>query len=321
MSRIAAITLALIVIATAAFAQDYRGTGRLSGKVVDEKGKGIEGVLVTATFPAVLGAKLEASTDKNGAWSVEEVAEGNWEMVFEKDGYLAGKGSADVDESGRAPALRTVLKKKFDPNEFIQQEGKKAEAMMEQKNYAGARAVYEAIIAKVPEVTVQMQPFLARAYYMEGKRDKAVEHLRIGLAKDSGNLQARLLLVDILLEIGAVEEAAQAMDGIDESKLTEPAIYVNFGVALLKKQKAVESLTYFDKAVAKFPKAGEPHYYRANALVELVNAQKDPKDPERIKRIEQIRTDLAKFIELSPNNPEVENAKKLLAEVEKQVQK
>ncbi|MGE5359251.1 MAG: tetratricopeptide repeat protein [Bacteroidales bacterium] len=320
-TRIAAITLALMVVASAVFAQDFKGNGRLSGKVVDEQGKGLEAVVVTATYPEVVGAKLQVATDKSGAWVIEGVAEGNWELVFEREMYKPGKASVDVDESGRTGNIKTVLKKNFDPNEFIQEEGKKAEAMMAQKNYAGARAAYEGIIAKVPEVTIQMQPFLARAYYMEGNHAKAAEHLKIGLAKDSGNQTMRLMLVDIQLEAGATDEAAQTMQGIDEGKLTDPALYVNFGVALLKKQKTVESLAYFDKAIKRFPKVGESYYYRANALANLVNEQKDPKDPERIKRVGQIKSDLTKFIELSPNSPEAPTAKKMLEEVEKQVQK
>src|SRR5512141_2057728 len=132
-TRIAAITLGLLFIASAAFSQNFKGNGRLSGKVVDEQGKGVEGVVVTATFPEIVGAKLQVATDKNGAWAIEGVAEGNWDLVYEKDAFHPGKGAVDVDESGRSSNIKTVLKKKFDPNEFIQQEGKKAEAMMAQK--------------------------------------------------------------------------------------------------------------------------------------------------------------------------------------------
>jgi tetratricopeptide (TPR) repeat protein len=310
-----------MVVSSAVFAQDFRGNGRLSGKVVDEKGKGIEAVVVTAVLPAVVGSKLQVATDKGGAWAIEGVAEGNWELLFEKDMFKPGKSSVDVDESGRAREVKTVLKKDFDPNEFIQQEGKKAEAMMAQKNYAGARAAYEGIIARVPEVSVQMQPFLARAYYMEGNHAKAAEHLKITLDKDPGNFQAGLMLVDIQLETGQTDDAAKTLQGLDEGKLPDPSLYVNFGVALVKQQKAADALTYFDKAVKRFPKVGESYYYRANTLADLVNQEKDPKSPERLKRIDQIKADLAKFIELSPSSPEVENAKKMLEQVQKMAQK
>ena len=314
-TRISAIALALTVMASAAFAQDFRGNGRLGGKVVDDKGKALEGVMVTATYPQVVGAKLQVATDKSGAWVIEGVAEGNWELTFEKEMYKPGKTSVDVDESSRASNVKTALKKDFDPNEFIQQEGKKAEAMMAQKNYSGARGVYEGIIAKVPEVSAQMQPFLARAYYMEGNPAKAAEALKTGLAKDGSNIQARLMHVNVQLEQGSTDEAAQAMQGLDESKLPDPSLYINFGAALLKKQKAADAVPYFDKAISRFPKVGESYFYRANAVAELVNAQKDPKDPERIKRVAQIKSDLTKFIDLSPGSPQLPDAKKMLEQV------
>lgn len=321
MSRIVGITLALMLMATSAWAQEWRGSGRLMGRVVDEQGKALEGVIVRASFPVVVGALLEAKTNKSGDWTVDDVGEGDWELTFEKDGYDPAKASAEVDESGRSTPLRTTLKKAFDPNAFIRDEGKKADALIEQKKYAAARAVYDGIIAKVPEVSAQMQPFLARTYFLEGKPDKSVEHLKAGLAKDPGNVQMKLLLVSMLLETGAIDEASQVLSTVDEANISDVALWVNFGLSLLKKQKSAEALPYFDKAVARFPQTPEAYYYRALALVELVNAQKDPNDPERIARIGRIKADLTKFLELAPTSPEVENVKKLLEQVEKLIQK
>jgi len=308
-------------MATAAWAQEWRGTGRLVGKVVDEKGKGLDAVIVRASFPAVIGAVLEAKSNKNGEWTVDDVGEGDWELTFEKDGYEPAKARAEVDESGRSSPLRTTMKKAFDPNAFIQDEAKKANALIDQRKYAEARAVYEGIVAKVPEVRAQMEPFLARTYYLEGKPDVAVEHLRAGLAKDPGNVQTKLLLISMLLETGALDEASQILSTVDEASIPDAAVWANFGLSLLKKQKASEALPYFDKAVAKFPQSPESYYYRALALVELVNAQKDPKDPERIAQMGRIKDDLTKFLQLAPTSPEVDNVKKLLEQVEKQIGK
>lgn len=322
MSRmVVGITLTLMLMATSAWAQEWRGSGRLMGKVVDEQGKALEGVTVRASFPVVVGALLEAKTNKSGDWTVDDVGEGDWELTFEKDGYDPAKARAEVDENGRSSPVRTTLKKAFDPNAFIGEEGKKADALIEQGKYAAARAVYDGIIAKVPEVSTQMQPFLARTYFLEGKPDKAVEHLKAGLAKDPGNLQMKLLLASMLLETGAINEASQILSTVDEANISDAAVWVNFGLSLMKKQKSAEALPYFDKAVARFPQSPDAYYCRALALVELVNAQKDPKDPERIARIGRIKADLTKFLQLAPTSPEVENVKKLLEQVEKQIEK
>ncbi len=321
MSRIAGFTVAALLVATVTWAQDWRGNGRLMGKVVDEQGKALEGVIVSASLPAFHGILAQGKTDKKGEWTIDDVGEGNWDLIFERDGYVSGKSTSDVDESGRSSPVRTTMKKKFDPNAFIQEEGKKAEALMEQKKYAEARAVYEGIVAKVPEVTLQMQQFISRTYYLEGKPDKAAEILKANLAKDPNNLQAKLLLVGVLLELGSLDEAGRILGTVEDSKIPDASVYSNFGLALLKKQKTAEAMPYFEKAVARFPQAPEAYYYRALGLVDLVNAQKDPKNPERVARIAQIKADLSRYLQLAPTSPEADNVRKLLEQVEKQIQK
>jgi tetratricopeptide (TPR) repeat protein len=294
-TNVAILVLGVVLIASAAWAQEWKGNGRLSGRVVDEQGKPLEGVKVRASFPAVVGA-IEAKTDKKGDWVIDEVAEGTWQLIFEKDGYYPGQASSEIDESGRATSVRTTLKKVFDPNAFIQAEGRKAEDLIAQKKYAEARAVYEAVIAKVPEVAGPMQVNLARTYYGEGKLDKAIELLRSGVAATPGNLQTRLLLLSVLLERGSIEEASQLLGTIDEAAITDPHVYLNFGLALINAKKPAEALPHLDKAVARFPQSPQAYYYRAIALIELVNAEKDPEDPVRIERLTKVKADLGKFL-------------------------
>ncbi len=319
MSRIAGFAVALMLtVASVAGAQDWRGTGRLSGKVVDEQGKGIEGIIVNASLPAFHGILAQGKSDKKGEWSIDDVGEGNWELSFESDAYLPAKASSDVDENGRSSPVRTTLKKKFDPNAFIQEEGKKASGLINQKKYAEARAVYEGIVAKVPEVAPQMQQFIAQTYYFEGKFDKAAEILKATVAKDPANAAAKVLLVEALLQTGATDEAATIVAGIEESKIPDAMLYADFGVALMKKQKSADAVPYLDKAVARFPQTPEPYYYRALALVEQFNAKSDPKDPERPGLLAKIRADLNKYLQLAPGGPEAENVKKLLEQIDKQ---
>ena len=321
MSRIAGFTVALMLLAAVAGAQDWRGTGRLAGKVVDEQGKGIEGVIVNASLPAFHGILAQGKTDKKGEWSIDDVGEGNWELAFESDAYLPAKAASDVDENGRSSPVRTTLKKKFDPNAFIQDEGKKAGILITQKKFAEARAVYEGIVAKVPEVNAQMQQFIAQTYYLEGKPDKSAEILKASLVKDPNSVPAKVLLVDSLLQMGATDEAAQVLGSIEESKIPDAMLYADFGVALMKKQKATEALQYLDKAVTRFPQAPEPYYYRALVLVDLFNAKTDPKDPEKLALLGKIKADLSKYLQVVPNGPEADNVKKLIEQIDKQVQK
>lgn len=314
--RIATVVIGVVLIASAAWAQEWRGEGRLSGRVVDEQGKPLEGVRVRASYPAVVGA-IEAKTDRRGDWSIQDLAEGTWSLTFEKDGYHPAEATAEIDEGATSPSIRTTLKKIFDPNAFIQAEAKKADDLMNQKKYAEARAVYEGIIKKVPEVTGPMQSNLARTYYAEGKIDLAVECLKKGVSLEPENRQTKMVLINLLLEKGSMDEARQMLGTIDEATLNDPQVYLNFGLALINQKKAIEALAYLDKAIARFPDAALGYYYRANALIELVNAEKDPKNPERIERLEKIKTDLHKFLQIAPNAPEADQVKKILEQIEK----
>jgi len=268
-----------------------------------------------ASPPAVVGA-VEANTDRRGDWSIEGVADGTWQLTFEKDGYHPAEAVAEVDEGGRAN-VRTTLKKVFDPNAFIQAEGKKADALMSQKKYAEARAIYEAIIAKIPDVRGPMQQNLASTYYLEGNLDKAVEHLRAGLESDPANLQVKLLLVNVLVEKRAIAEASQLLDSIDEAKITDPQVYLNIGVALINAEQPAEALPHLDKAAARFPQTPLAYFYRANALIRLINAEQDPKSPVRIERLGKVKTDLEKFLELAPDGPEAPEVRKQLEQINK----
>ncbi|MBE3072246.1 MAG: hypothetical protein IMZ67_04660, partial [Acidobacteria bacterium] len=107
------------------------------------------------------------------------------------------------------------------------------------------------------------------------------------------------------------------MSTIDDASITDPQIYLCFGLAWITKQRSAEALPYLDKAVARFPQSPGGYYYRANALIDLVNAEKDPKNPQRIERLARIKADLQKFLQIAPNAPEAEHVRKLLEQIEK----
>lgn len=316
MGRIGGLVLAIVLLATGAWAQEWRGAGRLTGKVVDTQGKPIEGVIVKASYPAVVGA-IEARTNKNGEWSVDEVAEGSWRVTFERDGYHPAEATIDVDESGRAAPLNTKLEKVFDPNEFIGEQVKKADELLKQRKFGDARKAYEQVVEKVPEVVGPMQVYIARTYYEERNLGKTVEHLEKGVELDPANSQARLMLTSVYLERGDIDKASKMMASIDESAIPDAGIYLNFGVALLKQGKSAEAMKHLDKAVSRFPNTAEAYYYRANANIDLFNAEKDPESPAKVKRLETIKADLQKFLQLAPNAPEAAQVKALLEQLSK----
>jgi Tfp pilus assembly protein PilF len=292
----------LLMAAGAAAAQDWRGTGRLVGTVVDESGAPVEGVVVKAQRIESKGGP-QTKTNKKGEWVLAGVNGGQWDLDFEKAGFETRKQSAQITASTSNPPMKTTLKKSaaaatVDPNVAIRADLAKAAELMQQQKYADARTIYQGILAQHPEAH-QVEPYIARTYYAEHQLDPAIEHLRAALAKDPDNVEVKLLLANVLSEKGSSDESRQLMASIDESKITDPTVLVNIGIGLLNQKKADEAFTWFDKAVKRFPQSADGYYYRGITLLQLGKTA-------------EAKADLTRFVEMAPNAPEAATAKGIL---------
>jgi Flp pilus assembly protein TadD len=298
-TRTSTISICLLLFFTAVVAaQDWRGVGRLAGKVTDETGAPIEGV----TVKAVRGeskAGTSAKTNKKGEFVINGINGGGWDVDFEKDGYEPSKKSAQLNERSTNPPMNVTLKKTvIDPNVTLRADLDKAAQLMKEQKYADARAIYEGILAQHPDL-YQMEPYIARTYYAERQYDPAIEHLRKAAAKDPSNVDIKLLLANVLSEKGSADEARQILATIDESKITDASTFLNAGIGLINQKKPDEAITWFDKSIARFPQAPDAYYYRGITEVQLG-------------KNDAAKADLTKFVGMAPNAPEAATAKGIL---------
>ena len=301
----AAVLFALVLsLASAASAQEWKGLGRIAGKVVDESKKPIDGVVVKAVMPASNNRGPEdSSTNNKGDWAVGGISRGQWALDFVKDGYETVSISVMVQEGVRIPPMEIVMKKAkpapADPNIELQAKLREAAALMNAQQFAAARAIYEGLQARHPEVK-QFKPLIARAYYGEGNKDKALEMLREASAADPENIEVKMLLGNLLMESGKADEAKTLLATVDEAKITDPIIYVNIAIGMINEGKHAEALPWLDKAVARFPEQADAYYYRG---ISYLAAGKTA----------EAKTDLQKFIAIAkPDSAELPLAKKIL---------
>ena len=282
--------------------------GRVGGKVVDEEtGKPIPGVTVKATMPRSQnrGPNESKSNDK-GDWAVGGLATGEWALDFVKEGYETRSISLPVSEGGDRRPMEVKLKKKAaslpDPNVEIKAKLTEAAAKMNAKQYAEARAIYEELAAKHPQVK-QFRPLIARTHYAEGNKEIAVEQLRKAAADDPENIEVRLLLGTTLMETGKGDEARQILSSVDESKITDPTVFLNIGIGLINDKKHAEAVTWFDKAIARFPQHADGYYYRGISNISLGKTT-------------EAKADLEKYVSMAPPDaPELATAKQILASI------
>ena len=291
-----AILIVLIGVAVAS-AQSWRGMARVAGKVTDEQGKPLDGVAVKLTQPGSGGTTVK--TDKKGEWSVGGLHSGEWQLDFELLTYETRHITVQLNELSRIPPVE--IKMKQDLNEVIQVAMVKAGELVGQQKYVEARAVYQDILTRYPNA-YRMESYLARVFYLEKNYDEAVKHLRIAIDKDPSDIENKLRLGNILMEIGKMDEGRQVLATVDDTAVKDPAIFVNIGISLMNQNKADEALVYFEKAIKVFPDKGDGYYYRA-----LIRLQKGD--------TAGTKADLTKFLELSPNAAEAPAARKALEQL------
>jgi len=297
-------SLLLLFLATGARAQDWRGMARVGGKVLDdESGKPIEGVTVKAMLPRSGNRGPESQSNAKGDWAIGGVASGVWAVDFIKEGYETRSISLPISERGGGRPMEVRLKKKAAPapdrNVEVKDKLVQAAALMDNKQYAEARTIYEALATTYPEVK-QFRPLIARTYYGEGNKALAIEHLRKAAEQDPANVEVQLLLGNTLMEEGKAEEARQVLALVDDSKVTEPTVFLNIGIALINDKKQAEAVTWFDKAIARFPQQPDAYYYRGISHLSLGKTG-------------EAKADLEKYVSIAPPDaPELATAKKIL---------
>ena len=98
-----------IVLSGGRVAAQFKGIGRLNGKVVDAAGAALEGV----TIKLHQGTDtIEGKTDAKGEWLLVGVARGNWLISFDKDGFSTKLVKVLVEkEALRTDPMKIQMKK------------------------------------------------------------------------------------------------------------------------------------------------------------------------------------------------------------------
>ena len=321
---ITASLLAALVLAVGvpAWGQSWAGKGRLQGQVRDESGKPVQGAKVVLRKDVTdhVDEKAEGPkpmvTDKNGKWSVLGLAQGDWGILIEKEGYMLSEGRVKVNESSFGPPQPINVTLKVIPKEVIEQAEKQSatgqakaaleqgNALLQQGKYAEARASYEAGMAKLPDTS--LHPAILRAvadtWHKEGNTDQAVATLKKALEfapQDPVTLQ---LMVNLLAAAGREAEAKTYMDQLPEGTTVDPAVLLNLGIKAFNEGKMDQAFAEFDRVAKENPNLPDVYYYRG--LVYLNQGKND-----------LAKADFQKLVQLDPNHANAAEAREFLKDL------
>jgi hypothetical protein len=152
----------------------------------------------------------------------------------------------------------------------------------------------------VIEVRRQITQVLAQAYYKAGDVKGAIKTLEQVTADDPANTSAALLLTNLYLEDGRLDQGKALLEKLPAGAVTDPTVYTNIGILFLNKKNPADAATYFGKSVEMDPKRAESYYYRGLAELQL-------------KKNAEAKADFQKVIAIAPDSTEAGDAKQLLA--------
>jgi len=241
--------LILATISVSLFAQSYRGQGRMTGIVLDQDGKPLEGVKVKL-FSVKGSSGFELTTDANGEWKAMYIRGGGWNLDFEKSGYVPKKISTTIEESFKNPAVETRLQKV--EGLIVSDELKAAlnqgNQLFAEKKYEEAIAAFEALVAKNPDAYI-INKNIGNAYFELQKYEQAEVYYRKVLDKEPANAGIMLLVGNCYANRGEDDKAMEIYAKIEFDKITDTNVLFNIGTAFYKQSRFEEALKYYRRSV------------------------------------------------------------------------
>ena len=283
--------------------QAWRGKGRVSGKVLDENGKGVKDMVVLLRH-AELMAGPTVKTNGKGEFDVKNLKAGQWLVRVQPDGYLIAQVAVTLPDDGRIEGVE--LKLEVDRTEEqlaeLQVQLTAADDLFKQGQFAPARAEYEKVLAARPDV-IALHRSIAYTYGREGNHAMAIEHFDKALVADPANLEMLQLAAASSIEVKQPDRALGYLDKIAPGQIVDADVYNNFAINMINKAFNPQAIKLLDRVVGEFPTSAMPLFLRGMAKLRMSNAEGG-------------KADLQKFVELAPpDSPQLQQAKDILAKI------
>jgi len=296
------LVLLVATLAAPLAAQDWKGMGRMFGKVADPEGKPLAGATVKLDCPS-RGGGTTLTTDKKGQWAFQGLAACNWNVDIKADGFAPKSLTVPMaSEQTRMLPLDVKLEKQKGPPPELVEALKKGDDAFAAQQWPEARESYEKVATLRPDLAPQLYPRLARIYGAEKNTEKALEYLQKSIEVDPNNQQMRIVAATAAMDAGMTDKALVFLAGIDDSKVPNGDAYFDIAVAFLRKSDSENAVNFFTKAVTKDPKIVEAYYWRGIAYVQQ-------------QKLVEAKADMKKVLELEPTGPNADKAKKALEQL------
>jgi tetratricopeptide (TPR) repeat protein len=288
-------------------------TGRIGGLVKDDKGQPLKGATVVAENPSASPPSFTATTDDKGRFSIIGLRAGSWKLTASAPGFQPSVGNVPIrtigapnppveftlapGATGPAGALAGVNTKE------LQGELAAAEAKMTANDYDGAIAAYQAMLTKVPALTMlHMQ--IGRAQRMKKDYDGALASYQKLLAADPTNERAKIEVGMTNLEKGDFAAAETALTEASQSTSASREVFYNLGEVKFAKGETDAAMAAYQRAIDIDANWAKPYFKMGLGKLQKADM------PGALQMMEKV-------IAVEPNSAEAGQAKALIEQLKK----
>ena len=288
-------------------------TGRVGGVVKDDKGQPLKGATVVADNPAASPPSFTATTDDKGRFSIIGLRAGNWKLTASAPGFQPSVGQVPIrtigapnppvefvlaaGAPGAAGALAGVNTKE------LQADLAAADAKMTASDFDGAIAAYQAMLVKVPALTMlHMQ--IGRAYRLKKDYNGALEEYKKLLAIEPTNEKAKIEIGMTNLEKGDLAAAEISLIEASQNMSAGREVFYNLGEVKFAKGETDAAMVAYQRAIDIDANWAKPYFKLGLSKLQKADM------PGAIQMMEKV-------IAVEPNSTEAAQAKALIEQLKK----
>ncbi len=317
MKRVIFALCSIIILTPFLSAQEGRGMGRIFGTVVDESGKPVDGVEILVEAKD-FNFKTSTKSDKKGNWAVAGLGTGVFRITASKEGFHNTIMEIMVSQFKNPPIKITLqaVKETGEPTGLDEKSRElflEANNLYDQGNYTSALALFQEFLEKNPSL-YPVRLNIGNCYREMKEYDKAITEYNSVLEKiksEKADLKGDENAAKALASIGEIymmqnnyEKAQEYLKNAIDIYPTDHALAYNVAEIFFQAGQVEHAIEYYTLAAKIKPEWSLAYLKLGFAYLNKNNYE------EAIKYFE-------KFIELSPDDPQVETIKNLIEQLKK----
>jgi predicted Zn-dependent protease len=272
----------------------WKGKSALSGKVVDDAGKGVAGAKVTLVLTENNNGFF-VTTKKNGEFEAKDIKAGEWRLQTEAPNFVVVRQTVKVAD-GKNPPVSIVVKRDNSPELLA-----KADAAFKAGQLDEARTEYLKVLEAHPELTA-INRAIAFTYGKEKNNAEALKYLDLALAGNPDDAVLLQLAAATSIELNDPTRAMAYVARIDDATISDPDLLLNTAISMLNRKRSAEATTVLDRVIARFPETADSYFYRGYAKMQA-------------NKTAEAKPDLEKYLEIAPTGAQAAQAKQMIASI------